>query len=149
MSERKNKKKELEEIRKIVEKVKAGEEDIYSLFEKVIGTISTPMEEITNKIKDMWIGSMKPKHSTIILSGEEYEELMRYFDEAKAIFGWDLRILFNCIRRDQEAYFSIKKGDFKVIIDHSLFLGRRLTVEFGTPRGSRKFKIYEEKIGGF
>jgi len=149
MSKRKNRKKELEEIRRLVEKVKAGEEDLSSLHEKVIDMILTPMEEATKNWIELLETRLEPKYSVMIISGDEYEELMKYFDEAKAIFGWDLRILFNCIRRDQRSYFSIEKDDFKVIISHSLFFGRELTVEFETPRGSRKFKIYKEERGGF
>jgi len=147
MSERKNRKKELEEIRRLAEKIKAGEEDLSSLHEKVIDMILTPMEEATKNWIELLETRPEPKYSVMIISGDEYEELMKYFDEAKAIFGWDLRMLFNCIRRDQRLYFSMEKDDFKVIINHSLLFG--LTVEFETPRGSRKFKIYEEKRGAF
>jgi len=149
MSKRKNRKKELEEIRRLAEKIKAGEEDLSSLHEKVIDVILTPMGEATRNWIELLETRLEPKYSVMIISGDEYEELMRYFDEAKAIFGWDLRMLFNCIRRDQQSHFVIEKDDFRVLIEYSLFFGRKLTVEFETPRGSRKFKIYEEKRGGF
>lgn len=142
-------KKKLDELReKYDEQLKKLDVDFEKFKEALqptprLSAISTAFNDVMARLI---VGTPPSVTVKVLTDPEELEEFNRYCDEAKAFIKVDPRSLLSFLTRQMsDATLSFTAGDRSFDIHLRVFLGHmKVTVEFESPKGSRKFIIYEE-----